>query len=302
MYAATCARRAVRSTGRSASARAAISEALTAPPCPFSDATETSSPTRCASSSTRTARGGYPGANTSRPRSARARYASIAASATGPDPATSSRDSTAVASRSASASSRSASPSDGTSAGGASRTGRQCQTTSTCTSPVGPGLVHLRHQPQRGPVADHRLLRLQRPRVELRRPAQPQRMPRRGQRDPQPGHPERPQPPQREREPDRPRLTGQPLHPVHRVLPDDREHRVVRRDKSGQEGHFPMRRGVLSVVPRACPHPKDRPRGWTGPTGGVDFPEGCAHPAVAPTTGVRDSRDRPTLQGETTRS
>ncbi|MDQ0797141.1 hypothetical protein QFZ58_005629 [Streptomyces sp. B1I3] len=36
LYAATWARRATRSTGRSASPRAAISEALTAPPGPFS--------------------------------------------------------------------------------------------------------------------------------------------------------------------------------------------------------------------------------------------------------------------------
>ncbi|MBM7059060.1 hypothetical protein JS521_36145, partial [Streptomyces sp. RHZ10] len=58
LYAATNARRATRSTGRNAFPRAAISDELTAPPCPFSYATETSSPTRCAISSTRTARGG----------------------------------------------------------------------------------------------------------------------------------------------------------------------------------------------------------------------------------------------------
>jgi hypothetical protein len=46
LYAATCARLATRSTGRSASTRADISDALTAPPWPFSYATETSSPTR----------------------------------------------------------------------------------------------------------------------------------------------------------------------------------------------------------------------------------------------------------------
>ncbi|GAA2204591.1 hypothetical protein GCM10009787_72350 [Streptomyces bangladeshensis] len=64
-------------------------------------------------------------------------------------------------------------------------------------------------------------------------------MPRRRQRHPQPGHPQRAQPPQRERQPDRRGLTGQPLHPVHRVLAHDGEYGVIRRDKSGQKGISP---------------------------------------------------------------
>lgn len=104
---------------------------------------------------------------------------------------------------------------------------------------LGADLVHLRHQPERGPVADDGLLRVQRPRIELRRSAQPQRMPGRRQGDPQPRHPERPQPPQREGETDGRRLTRQPLHPVHGVLAHDGENGVVRRDKSGQQGISP---------------------------------------------------------------
>ena len=240
LYAATCARRAVRSTGRSAvrprrhlrrahrpavpvlvrHARPAAPPAAPAPaPAPHAADTRAPAPPAPARPAPGTRRSPPP--------------------PPAPTPATSSRDSTSVASRSASASSRSASPRDGTSAGGASRTGQAVPDDLHMHVTVGPGLVHLRHQPQRPPVADDRLLRLQRPRVELRRPAQPQRMPRRGQRDPQPGHPERPQPPQRERQPDRPRLAGQPLHPVHRVLTDDGEHRVIRRDKSGKKGISP---------------------------------------------------------------
>ncbi|GLJ89319.1 hypothetical protein GCM10017589_19190 [Streptomyces poonensis] len=64
-------------------------------------------------------------------------------------------------------------------------------------------------------------------------------MPGLGQRHPQPGRAERAQPPQGERETDGPRLPGQPLHPVHGVLPDDREHRVIRWDKSGNQGITP---------------------------------------------------------------
>ncbi|CAM5740266.1 hypothetical protein SHIRM173S_06496 [Streptomyces hirsutus] len=104
---------------------------------------------------------------------------------------------------------------------------------------LGPGLPHPGHQPQGGPVTDHRLPGLQRPRVELGRPAQPQRMPRRGQRDPQPGRPERPQPAERQREAHRRGLARQPLHPVHRVVADDGEHGVIRRDKTGEKGISP---------------------------------------------------------------
>ena len=104
---------------------------------------------------------------------------------------------------------------------------------------VGPGLVHLGHEPQRGPVTDHRLLGIQGARVEVGRSAQPERMPGRGQRDPQTGHPERAQPPQSESESDGRRLTGQPLDPVHRVLADDGDDRVVRRGKTGQQGISP---------------------------------------------------------------
>ncbi len=104
---------------------------------------------------------------------------------------------------------------------------------------LGPGLVHLGNEPERRPVADHRLLRVQGARIEVRPPAQPERMPRRGQRDPQPFHPERAKPAEGEREPDGPGLTRQPLDPVHRVLTDDGERRVIRRNKSGQKGISP---------------------------------------------------------------
>ncbi len=80
------------------------------------------------------------------------------------------------------------------------------------------GLPHLRDEPERRPGRQHRLLGLQRPRVELRGTAQPQRMPGHRQRHPQAGRPQRPQPPQGERQPDRARLPGQAPHAVHRVV------------------------------------------------------------------------------------
>ncbi len=103
----------------------------------------------------------------------------------------------------------------------------------------GTGLVDLGNEAERGAVADHRLLRVQGPRVELGRAAQPQRVSRGGQRDAQSGHPERAQPPQRKCESDGRRLARQPFHPVHGVLAHDGEHGVVRRDKSGQQGISP---------------------------------------------------------------
>ncbi|BCL31606.1 hypothetical protein GCM10017557_64650 [Streptomyces aurantiacus] len=66
-------------------------------------------------------------------------------------------------------------------------------------------------------------------------------MPGRGQRDPQAGRPEGTQPPQSERESDGRRLPGQSLDPVHGVLTDDGDHRVVRRNDSGQKGISPCR-------------------------------------------------------------
>ncbi|GAA3085687.1 hypothetical protein GCM10010449_06710 [Streptomyces rectiviolaceus] len=64
-------------------------------------------------------------------------------------------------------------------------------------------------------------------------------MPRRGQRDPEPGHPERAQSSEGEREADGPRLAGETFDPVHGVVADHREHRVIRRDKSGKKGISP---------------------------------------------------------------
>ncbi len=101
--------------------------------------------------------------------------------------------------------------------------------------PLRPGLAHLRHQPVRHPVRDHGLLRLQRPRVEVRRTAQPQRMPRHRQRHPETGRPQPPQPAERQREPTGPASPWQPLDAVHRVLSDNREGRLVRRDESRQK-------------------------------------------------------------------
>ena len=158
--------------------------------------------------------------------------------------------------------------------------------------PAGPASYTSGTSPSAAPVATHRLLRVQRPRVELRRSAQPQRMPRRGQRDPQPGHPERPQPPQRQREPDRPRLAGQPLHPVHRVLADDRDARRRPARQVRPEGHFPMRPAVLNVVPRAWPQPKDRTEGTDDPTGGVGFPWGLRPQAHTATRHRDDCKGR----------
>ena len=151
------------------------------PPCPPVTAAtrDTSAPTRCASSNTRTARGGQPGASTSRPRSARARYAASAASRHRPEPATSSRASASVASRSASASSRSASPSDGH-VGRRRLPHRQAVPDHLDVQVARPGPpAHLADEPECRP----RPPRTASPASSARalnsaRPAQPQRMPR----------------------------------------------------------------------------------------------------------------------------
>jgi hypothetical protein len=59
------------------------------------------------------------------------------------------------------------------------------------------------------------------------------------QRHPQARHTERAQTAHGERQADPARLTGQAFDPVHRVLADHGEHRVIRRNKSGQKGVSP---------------------------------------------------------------
>lgn len=137
---------------------------------------------------------------------------------------------------------------------------------------LGADLVDLGNEPERGAVTDHRLLGLQGPRVELRRPAEPQRMARRGQRHAQPADAERPQSAERQRQTDGPVLARKPRHTVRCVLGDNRERRVIGRDKSTKKGISPGRQASGAWFSEHAPHLRSpqscqKPDRWNGPWG-----------------------------------